>query len=159
MELDEVFAPEVARYAITILDRQPIVHDSFVYAYPWGAYRLKVRSGLYGAARLEACAVQVGRIVLGHDFKRSGWRDERRNNREWRQAQIWAAQRLVPWRLLSRASGEGWEPWELAEAAGVTEYMAWLAAELWMEKRGEVVAFRPRLAVPAWLDPQDPLFL
>jgi hypothetical protein len=159
MDLDEIFAPEVERYSITILDRQPIANASFVYAYPWGEFRLKIRGDLYGPARLEAAAVQVGRIALGHDFKRSGWKDERRNRREWLEAQQWAARRLIPWRMLSWAFREQWEPWELAETAGVTEWLAWLAWKDWKEKRGGLVTLPPRVNAPAWAEPQDSLFL
>lgn len=155
MDLDSIFADEIARYGITILDRQPIEHLSFVMAYPWGAYRLKIRGDIYGPARLEACAVQVGRIVLGHEFQRSGWKDEKRDRREWREAQRWAARKLIPWRLLSWASREEWEPWELAEVAGVTEWLAWLAWQEWDERRGEIVTLAPRIAAPAWAEVRD----
>lgn len=159
MDLDEIFAPEVERFGITILDRQPIKSCSFLLAYPWGEFRLKIRADLYGPARLEATAVQIGRIALGHDFKRSTWKDERRERLEWRQAQIWGACRLVHGRLMSRAARQGWEAHELAAEAGVTEFMAWLAWEHWQETPRSIARFRPRLAAAEWLIPQDSLFL
>lgn len=140
--LDEVFAQEIERYGITLIEGRRIAHETFLYRAPFG-YRLSVRHDLVGQEKLEAVAVQVARIVLGHEFQRSGWRDERAERREWREALRWAAKRLIPDRLMSRASRLGWEAHQLAEEAGVTERLAWIRWGDWTENRGELLALFP----------------
>ena len=137
--LDDIYAEEIQRYRITIHERANMVHAAFLTPYPWGAYRLSVRDDLYGPDKLEAAGLQIARIVLGHDFKRSGYREEYFSRREWAEARRWLGRRLISDRLMSKASRLKWEPWQLAEEADVSEQLAWYRWEDWKRCRGEVV--------------------
>ncbi|MBO9542698.1 hypothetical protein J7643_19085 [bacterium] len=123
--LEDIFMPEIDRYRITIDDKRVMVHAAYLTAYPWGAFRLSLNRELYGAEKLEAAGMQIARIVLGHDFQRSGFRQEYVNRKEWDQALLWLSKRLICNRLMRKASREKWEAWQLAEEAGVTEAIAW----------------------------------
>lgn len=145
--LDQLFNDECRRYNITIYENVRMVHAAFLTPYPWGAFRLSVRQSLTTPEKVEAAGMQIARIVLGHDFQRSGFRQEYVNRREWDHALLWVARRTISDRLMSKASRAEWDSWELAEAADVTEAIAWRRWEDWMASRGNIVPFRPRIQV------------
>lgn len=137
--LDDIFAEELRRYRITIYERGSMVHAAFLTPYPWGAHRLSVRSDLHGPDKLEAAGMQIARIALGHDFQRSGYREEYFNRKDWAEARRWLGRRLMSDRLMSKASRLEWEPWQLAEEVGVSEDLAWYRWKDWKQCRGEIV--------------------
>lgn len=144
--LEDLFQAEIERYRITIDDRRAMVHAAYLTAYPWGAFRLSLNRELCEAEKREAAGMQIARIVLGQEFQRSGFRQEYINRKQWDQALLWLSRRLISDRLMSKASREKWEAWELAEEAGVTEAIAWRRWEDWLHHRGRIVPFVPRRA-------------
>jgi hypothetical protein len=142
--LEDLFQSEIERYRITIDNKRTMVHAAYLTAYPWGAFRLSLNRDLYGTEKLEAAGMQIARIVLGHEFQRSGFRQEYINRKQWDQALLWLSRRLISDRLMSRASREGWEAWQLAEETNVTEALAWRRWEDWAQLRGRIVPFIPR---------------
>ena len=144
--IEYVFAPEVQRYNITIHPDARIEHAVFVTAYPWGAYRMSTQVGLHGLPLLEAVALQIGRIVLGHDFQRSGYKAEKRNRKEWRQAEAWAACRLVPDRAMRLARRLGQDPRDIARDLGLSERFVIVRYNLWHYRRGQLLELPPPFA-------------
>lgn len=141
MDLDLFFARELACYGITILPDRVLKHDSHLCWTQRSGWILSVGVDLYGPRRLEAVAVQIGRMALKQEFWRSGWREDRLIRREWMAAYEWAAERLIPAKLVTRARRMGWESWELAEAAGVTVGLAWVRWRLEEKRMGRIVDF------------------
>ncbi|MNL19946.1 hypothetical protein D3C87_1411720 [compost metagenome] len=97
-----------------------------------GFFVLSVRRGLEGPELVEAIAVQIARLVLGHEGRRWRWLDARQDRREWTQALRWAAKTLIPDELMVQAEREEWELWQLAEEAGVTERLAGIRMDGWL---------------------------
>lgn len=148
-ELLRFFGVECAVHRITIVLDVPMHHDTFLSTNLRG-YRLAVRYGLQGDKRLEAVAHQIGRIALGHAFKRSGYLADRDDFKpdmhEWTRARRWSAKRLIPEKMMRIAEAAEWEPWQLAEATGFSESLCWLRFAMRERGRGKVVDL-PRVVV------------
>lgn len=156
--LEELFRQEIDRYHITIDDKRVMVHAAYLTAYPWGAFRLSVSRNLYGAEKVEAAGMQIARIVLGHDFQRSGFRQEYVNRKEWDQALLWLSKRLICNQVMRKASREKWEAWQLAEEAGVTEAIAWRRWADHRQVRGLILPFVSKREQPLAYDRAIPFF-
>lgn len=137
--IEYVFAPELRRWDVEIYEDKLIKHPVFVTVMPGGRYQMSIQRGLRGIARVEAVALQFGRIALGHDFQRSGYKDERRNRREWLQAEVWAAKKLIPEASMRMARRCGLDPWELAREVGVSERLVVVRYNTWAHRRGQIL--------------------
>jgi hypothetical protein len=137
--IEYVFAREVNNHRITIFMNVDIEHLVFVSLQAGGGYRFSIQRGLHGVRLLESVAFQMGRIVMGHDFQRSGFKDEKRDRREWRAAEAWAAQRLIPDRCMKLARRLGQDPWDVARDIGVSERLVIVRYNIWPERRGQIL--------------------
>jgi hypothetical protein len=137
--IEYVFAREVREHGIAIFRNMDMDHQVFVTAYPMGGFRMSIQQGLHGVPLLEAVALQMGRIVMGHDFKRSGYKEERRDRRDWRAAEAWAAKRLIPDRCMKLARRLGQDPWDVARDIGVSERLVIVRYNIWPERRGQML--------------------
>lgn len=85
----------------------------------------------------EELAYSLGRLALeGPPEPGDYLLPERVKRRLSRRAMVWALARLMPEELVRQAEREEWEPWQLAEAAGVSVEAAALRIELWRQGRG-----------------------
>lgn len=83
----------------------------------------------------EEVAYSVARIVLdGLPEPRDYLLPEPIKVRLSRRAMVWALHRLIPDALVAQAEREEWEPWQLAEAAEVSDAAAALRMELWQRR-------------------------
>lgn len=122
----------IRRYNIDLrTDRSHLKSDSCLSQFN-GFFVLTVRRGLEGPELVEAVAVQIGRLLLGHEGRRWRWIDARQDRREWTQALRWAAKTLIADELMRQAERQGWELWQLAEEAGVTERLAGIRMDGWL---------------------------
>lgn len=161
--IEYVFAREIRRYCVTVEENKPLkTHPVFVTAYPWGEYVMSVQRGLHGLAKIEAVGLQFGRIALGHDFKRSGYLEERRNRKAWMEAELWLANRLIGDKVMREARRQNMDPRHLARSLGVSPRLVVVRYNHWSERRGQILHLPPPVARPAdgdWCDePTGPFF-
>jgi hypothetical protein len=122
--------------------------DSFMTVYP-GMVLLSISGRLEGSEAMEAAGLQIARLALGHGCTRSGLTGERLNRKEWKAAMRWLALLLIPEHVVKEAQRLGWEAWQIAEAAGVSERLVYFRdrdMEVQALYMGKLVPFPSRRA-------------
>jgi hypothetical protein len=109
------------RHNVRVKREQPIGRDAYLTRLP-SHTELALRAGLAEPELLQAVAVQLARLTLGHldHLDKSG--DAKLA--EWGDAVLEAARMLIPDSAAEAAEREGLEPRVLAERLGVTELLA-----------------------------------
>jgi hypothetical protein len=137
----------IRRYNVDVRYNRPIKSVSSLYVHPGCMPILSVREGLEGRERVEAVAVQLARLMLGHSGRRFLWTHERQDRKEWRQALRTAARLYISDEDMDRAERRHYDPWELADELDVTVRLVLVRAEEWFQQAGRVVSFEIRRSV------------
>lgn len=140
MDAEELFDFAIRRHRVEIFHDREMRHDSFLTVYPTGCL-LSVRAGLEPAARREAVAVQIARLMLGHVRYRSGWNRRLRSRADYLEALKYASKALIDDAFLHLAEKEKWPVWMLAEEAQVPYRLALVRMADWLAQKNGVSFF------------------
>ncbi|MNS81894.1 hypothetical protein D3C72_1156210 [compost metagenome] len=139
--LEELFALEIQTYRIGIRMKRFMVNHAFATSLGPHGFILSIRGTLTTSEAVEAAGMEIARIALGHDFKRSGYREEYLNRDQWVSAARWLGRRLIPDSWMSRAKRKEWDKYELAELMGISVRLVEYRWADWMSQRGQLVTF------------------
>lgn len=139
--LETLYQPEREAHRIKFRVDRRLAHASFCTNFGGHFYLLTVRGTLPTDLAVEAAGLCVARIVLGHEFKRAGYKQEYLVKDLWEDAMRWLSRRLIPDSMMSRMQRKGWDQWDLAELLGTTDHLTEYRIADWRMRRGQLVTF------------------
>lgn len=154
--LETVYRPEREAHRIKFRVDRKLAHAAFCTNFNGHFYLVTVRGTLPTDLAVEAAGLCVARILMGHEFKRAGYKQEYLVKTQWEEAMRWLSRRLISDSMMSRMRRKGRDQWDLAELVGTTDHRTEYRIADWRMRRGELVIFpKYREALERAIEAQD----